>query len=200
MLFRSGFEIDPKIVDVGYEFFDMDISNLNVFVQDGRWGLRTSPNTYNIISVDAYRPPYIPWHFTTKEFFSEVYDHLEPNGVMAINIGRSANDRRLIDALGSTILEVFPTIHVVDLPFSFNSILFATKMPTDSANFAKNYENLLSQNIHPLLLDTMKITIDNLQPIPQKSVVFTDDKAPIEWYTNAMIIDFFLNGQVETLQ
>jgi hypothetical protein len=46
----------------------------------------------------------------------------------------------------------------------------------------------------------MKITIDNLQPIPQKSVVFTDDKAPIEWYTNAMIIDFFLNGQVETLQ
>jgi spermidine synthase len=196
----DGFEIDPKIVDVGYEFFDMDISNLNVFVQDGRWGLRTSPNTYNIISVDAYRPPYIPWHFTTKEFFSEVYDHLEPNGVMAINIGRSANDRRLIDALGSTILEVFPTIHVVDLPFSFNSILFATKMPTDSANFAKNYENLLSQNIHPLLLDTMKITIDNLQPIPQKSVVFTDDKAPIEWYTNAMIIDFFLNGQVETLQ
>jgi len=46
----------------------------------------------------------------------------------------------------------------------------------------------------------MKITIDNLQTAPQKSIVFTDDKAPIEWYTNAMIIDFFLQGQMETLQ
>jgi len=64
----------------------------------------------------------------------------------------------------------------------------------------KNYEYLLSKDVHPLLLETMKITIDNLQTAPQKSIVFTDDKAPIEWYTNAMIIDFFLQGQMETLQ
>lgn len=196
----DGFEIDPKIVEVGDRYFGMDIPNLNVFVQDGRWGLKTSPNTYDIISVDAYRPPYIPWHFTTIEFFQEVYDHLEPDGVMVINIGRSENDRRLIDALGSTILEVFPTIHVMDLPFSFNSILFATKSPTFESNLQSNYDILVNQNTHPLLLETMKITIDNLQPAPQKLVVFTDDKAPIEWYTNAMIIDFFLQGQVETLQ
>ncbi len=196
----DGFEIDPKIVEVGNQYFGMELPNLNVFVQDGRWGLKTSPNTYDIISVDAYRPPYIPWHFTTKEFFQEVHDHLEPDGVMVINIGRSESDRRLIDALGSTILEVFPTIHVMDLPFSFNSILFASKSPTIESNLQANYENLLLQNTHLLLLETMKITIDNLQPVPQRSVVFTDDKAPIEWYTNAMIIDFFLQGQVETLQ
>ncbi len=196
----DGFEIDPKIIDVGIEYFDLDMPNLNVIVQDGRWGLKTSYQSYDIISVDAYRPPYIPWHFTTKEFFSEVYDHLEPDGVMAINIGRSSNDRRLIDALGSTILEVFPSIYVMDLPYSFNSILFATKVPTSSSNLEKNYENLLGKDVHPLLLETMKITIDNLQTAPQKSIVFTDDKAPIEWYTNAMIIDFFLKGQMETLQ
>lgn len=196
----DGFEIDPKIVEIGYQFFDMNIPNLSVFVQDGRWGLKTSQNTYDIISVDAYRPPYIPWHFTTKEFFTEVYDHLEPDGVMAINIGRGVEDRRLIDALGSTILEVFPTIHVMDLPFSFNSILFATKMPTELSNFEENYQIQVNENAHPLLIETMIITVNNFHSPPSKSVVFTDDKAPIEWYTNAMIIDFFLHGQMETLQ
>ena len=105
----DGYEIDPKIVQVGYDYFGMDLPNLNVYIQDGRWGLNTSKSHYDIISVDAYRPPYIPWHFTTREFFSEVYDHLEPDGVMVINIGRGLDDRRLINALGSTILEVFPS-------------------------------------------------------------------------------------------
>ena len=26
---------------------------------------------YLVIAIDAYRPPYIPWHLTTVEFFSE---------------------------------------------------------------------------------------------------------------------------------
>jgi len=196
----DGFEIDPKIVEVGNEFFGMQIPNLTVYVQDGRWGLSTSQKTYDIISVDAYRPPYIPWHFTTKEFFREVYDHLDADGVMVINIGRGLDDRRLIDALGSTILDVFPTIHVMDLPDSFNSILFATKSPTVSSNLANNYQQLIHSQIHPLLQDTMKITMDNLQKPPGRTIVFTDDKAPIEWLTNAMIIDFFLQGEMETLQ
>jgi hypothetical protein len=110
------------------------------------------------------------------------------------------DDRRLIDALGSTILDVFPTIHVMDLPDSFNSILFATKSPTVSSNLANNYQQLIHSQIHPLLQDTMKITMDNLQKPPGRTIVFTDDKAPIEWLTNAMIIDFFLQGEMETLQ
>jgi spermidine synthase len=196
----DGYEIDPKIVDVGNKYFGINIPNLSVYVQDGRWGLSTSKNSYDIISVDAYRPPYIPWHLTTKEFFSEVYAHLEPDGVMVINIGRGLDDRRLIDALGSTIMDVFPSIHVMDLPDSFNSILFATKTPTTASNLAVNLQELDVQKTHPLLIETLKITADNLHAPPQESLVFTDDKAPIEWFTNAMIIDFFLQGEVETLQ
>src|SRR5690606_6778149 len=138
--------------------------------QDGRWGLSTSKNSYDIISVDAYRPPYIPWHLTTKEFFSEVYAHLEPDGVMVINIGRGLDDRRLIDALGSTIMDVFPSIHVMDLPDSFNSILFATKTPTTASNLAVNLQELDVQKTHPLLIETLKITADNLHAPPQESL------------------------------
>jgi predicted membrane-bound spermidine synthase len=197
----DGYEIDPAIVDVAKEYFAMDIPQLHVIEQDGRWGLSASHKRYNIISIDAYRPPYIPWHLTTQEFFQEVYNHLENNGVMVINIGRGSDDRRLIDALGSTTLTVFPTVHVMDLPNSFNSILFATVQPTDAANLALNFQNLVKvPQENSLLVDTMAITLQNIAENPQPAQVFTDDKAPIEWLTNALIFDYFLSGEVKNLQ
>ena len=121
----DGIEIDPLIVEIGRQYFAMDNENLNVIIQDGRWALEKSERTYDIISVDAYRPPYIPWHMTTREFFQTVYDHLEDDGVLVINVGRGPTDRRLVDALSATIRSVFPTIYVSDLAGSFFSLLFA---------------------------------------------------------------------------
>jgi len=197
----DGYEIDPKIVEVARDYFGMNMKQLTVYTQDGRWGLSTSKQTYDIVSIDAYRPPYIPWHLTTREFFQVVYDHLNSNGVMVINVGRGMSDRRLIDSLGSTILSVFPTIHVMDLPNSFNSIIFATVQPTEPSNLLENYQLLINQSdINPLLLDTMAITIQNIAEEPKKTRIFTDDLAPIEWLTNSMIVNFFLSGDMEELQ
>ena len=197
----DGYEIDPEIVEVGKKYFAMDMPNLDVFVQDGRVGLENSTEKYQIISVDAYRPPYIPWHLTTKEFFEIVNEHLTEDGVMVINVGRGPTDRRLINALGTTILSVFPTIHVVDIPNTFNSIIFATKQPTLDSNLAKNYDYLLHQETVPsLLLETMQTSVANIQPGIEQSVVFTDDKAPIEWITNALVLDFIFSDEMETLQ
>jgi spermidine synthase len=44
---------------------------------------------YTVVAIDAYCPPYIPWHLTTAEFFQEVRDHLTDDGTVAINVGRT---------------------------------------------------------------------------------------------------------------
>jgi spermidine synthase len=197
----DGIEIDPKIVEVGYKYFGMDLPNLNVIVQDGRWGLAHSNKHYNIISVDAYRPPYIPWHLTTREFFQETYDHLTEDGVLVINVGRAADDRRLINDISSTIAAVFPTVFVMDIPGTFNSIVYATVQPCDPSNLDANLVYLNSRSdTHPLLLYSVQTALANLQPVESGGQVFTDDLAPIELITNSMIVDFFLSGDVETLQ
>ena len=67
----DGFELDPKIVEVGQKYFGMNMPNLNVHIGDGRLNLEQSPYKYDIIAVDAYRPPYIPPHMTTQEFFAD---------------------------------------------------------------------------------------------------------------------------------
>lgn len=198
----DGFEIDPKIVTTGNEFFAMDqIPGLNVIVQDGRWGLQHSQKQYQVISVDAYRPPYIPWHLTTREFFQIVRDHLTEDGVMIINVGRAPDDRRLINTLTSTILQVFPTVHVMDLPGSFNSLLYATAQPTLASNLQDNLNKLLPRSdIHPLLAETVYNAINNLQPAPPQDLIFTDDRAPIEWITNNLVLHFILSGSMEDMQ
>jgi spermidine synthase len=197
----DGFEIDPKIIQVGKDFFEMNMLNLNTIPTDGRWGLEHSDRNYTIISIDAYRPPYIPWHMTTKEFFQIVFDHLSENGVLVINVGRAPNDRSLIHGLVGTINSVFPTIYVMDIPDTFNSILYATKKPTTINNIYDNYNSFLEMNdIHPILLTALRRTILNLQVVPDSNTVFTDDLAPIEWITNKMVLNYVLFEGVENLQ
>lgn len=196
----DGIEIDPEIVDVARTYFDMNDPNLNVILQDGRVGLENSPHQYQIISVDAYRPPYIPWHLTTLEFFQMARDHLTDDGVLVLNVGRGPTDRRLVEAFAATLGQVFPSVHVMDLPDTFNSILYATVQPTDFANLEANLHLLSDNGAHPLLLEAALTTLTNRQPTPTGGRVFTDDLAPIEWITNSMVLDFFLSGEVETLQ
>jgi spermidine synthase len=197
----DGYEIDGKIVEVARQYFDMNESNLTVFVQDARVGLVESDAIYDIIMVDAYRPPYIPWHLTTKEFFSEVFDHLSPQGVLVINAGRAPGDRRVVNALATTILTVFPSIHAVDIPNSFNTMLFATRQETNVANFMANRELLLEANTaHPLLLESVQLTAANFQPAPDNTVVFTDDRSQIEWLTNGLVLNFLFFNEIEDLQ
>jgi spermidine synthase len=197
----DGYEIDGEIIKVARRYFDMNQSNLNVFVQDARVGLAASEEQYDIIMVDAYRPPYIPWHLTTQEFFSLVYEHLTPQGVLVINVGRAPDDRRVVNALATTLRSVFPSIHTADIPNSFNTMLFATRQATSADNFLANYELLVaSQTAHPLLLESMQLTAANLQPAPETTVVFTDDKSQIEWLTNGLVLNYLFAGGMEDLK
>jgi len=55
-----------------------------------------------------------------------------------VNVGRTQTDRRLIEALAGTMQAVFPSVHLVDVPGSFNSILYATRQPTQPDNLIHN--------------------------------------------------------------
>lgn len=190
----DGWEIDPQIIEVGRELFAMDEPNLNAIVADGRWGLAHSQYRYGVIGVDAYRPPYIPWQLTTKEFFEEVHDHLLSDGVLVINVGRTPDDRRLVDAMVGTIGTVFPTVHVVDVPGTFNSMVYATVRPTRPENLLENFLALEENGAPRVLTDLLLQTMANIQPTPQSDVVFTDDRAPVEQLVNSIVIRFILGG------
>jgi spermidine synthase len=193
----EGYEIDPAIIDVGRKFFAMTEPNLDARAVDGRWGLAHSQRSFSVIAVDAYRPPYIPPHLTTVEFFQTVREHLNPDGVVTINVGRLPDDRRLIVGLTATLEKVFPSVFVVDVPYSMNSILYATVQPATIQNLMDNFIRLRGvEGVPADLMTVLERTIQNLQPTPTGGTAFTDDKAPIELITNDMVIQFVLSGRL----
>lgn len=198
----DGVEIDPGIIAVGAQYFEMNaqhMPSLNVYSEDGRYILNQLTDRYSVIAIDAYRPPYIPWHLTTVEFFQEVQEHLLPNGVVAINVGRTSTDRRLIDAMTRTLSEVYPSIHAIDVPRSFNTILVATMQPTQSENLAQNL-NLLPDDTPQILRDVITIAVDRIVPINTSDIVFTDDRAPVETLIDSLVLNFLINGNVEEIR
>lgn len=198
----DGVEIDPDILEVGARFFDMNqekMPSLTTYAQDGRYVLNQLDRQYDVVGVDAYRPPYIPWHLTTVEFFREVRDHLTDRGVVAINVGRTNTDRRLVDALTATLLTVFPTVHAMDVPASFNTILVATLQPTDSDDLLQNL-NSLPENAHPGLRETLTLATQSLVPAAASDLIFTDDRAPVETLVDSLVLNFLLSGDSSQLQ
>ena len=190
----DGWEIDPEIIRVGREYFDMNEPNLNAIVADGRWGLEHSEELYSVIAIDAYRAPYIPWQLTSVEFFQNVAAHLDDRGVLAINVGRTAGDRRLIEVLAGTIQAVFPSVYLVDVPGSFNSLLYATREPTHATNLVENLLALEESGAPSELLDVLNLATLNIRTTPDSGIVFTDDRAPVEQLINSIVFQFVLGG------
>ncbi|HET8630598.1 MAG TPA: fused MFS/spermidine synthase [Thermomicrobiales bacterium] len=184
----DGVEIDPKIVQVGREYFDMTEPNLNVVIQDGRYFLKTTNRRYEVIGVDAYRQPYIPFQLTTKEFFQEGYDHLTDDGVMVLNAGRFGTDYRLVNAVATTMKAVFPHVYIVDVARFSNSMVIATKQPTTIGDFEANVSRLAPGS--PLrVIGDLSISKGNIREWHGGGLVFTDNRAPVEQVIDQIIIN-----------
>ena len=188
----DGAEIDPEIIRVGRDYFDMNEPNFNAVAQDGRYFLANSRSKYDVIAIDAYRPPYIPFHLTTQEFFGQVRDHLTEKGVVAINAGRTLTDWSLVNALASTLDAVFPNVYTVDLAQPgqdlINVLVVATNQPTSLANLAAN-TTLLD---HPILQQVAGDAVAHAVEFTEPTIVFTDDRAPVEQVVHGLLLSFVL--------
>lgn len=194
----DGIEIDGGIVEAGRRYMGMTMPNLNVIVEDGRFALNNLDQQYTMIGIDAYRVPYVPWHLTTVEFFQEVRDHLTTDGVLTINVGRTSSDRRLIEAMTRTLLDVFPTVHTLDVPDSYNTVLVATRQSTTPESLAANLAALPS-DAHPVLREALQVGLESLRPTVPSNIRLTDDHAPVEAIVDRMVIEFFLHGGINEL-
>jgi predicted membrane-bound spermidine synthase len=184
----DGVELDPVIVDVGREYFDMTEPNLNVIINDGRYVLRTTDTEYDLIGVDAYRQPYIPFQLTTREFFREVSNALTDDGVAVMNVGRTETDYRLVDVIASTMKDVFPNVYVIDTERYSNSIVIATNSPSQIETFAISVAQQPEGSPIRIVGDAALET-GNIREVTEVTTVFTDDHAPVERVIDQIIID-----------
>ena len=185
----DGIELDPRIVEVGRRYFAMTEPNLHVTVADGRYWLATQTQRYDVIAIDAYRQPYIPFYLTTREFFESARAHLSPGGVVAVNAGRTQTDYRLVDALSGTMTAVFPRVFIVDTGHGFtNSVIFGTGADVSVDTFQARTQALSNPALQPIADDAL--AVGRVRQAHPNGIVFTDDLAPVERVIDQIILAY----------
>ena len=185
----TGVELDPAVIAVARRYFHLDEAHAKVVVQDARYWLATRPpdDKYDVIMVDAYRQPYIPFHLTTEQFFELARRHLTPGGVVVVNVGRTATDYRLVDAIASTMRPVYDNVYLLDPPQYQNTLVYGTTQPTTMSDVDHNIGLAHGGLLGKVAADVL--AQGTIRPSPYRSKPFTDDVAPVENLIDSIIFD-----------
>ena len=181
----DGVEIDAELSEIGRKYFDMNNPRLHLYHEDARPFLRRIDARYDVISVDAYRQPYIPFYLTTVEFFETVRDRLAPGGVLIVNVGHPegagrpregahGHDRRGAPARDALTRSRTPTRCSWRARRRSRRTACARPSPTFRRAPAHRARGRPAASAAPL----------------EGGEVYTDDRAPVEWLIDKSIVDY----------
>jgi spermidine synthase len=180
----DGVEIDGELTEIGERYFDLDNPRLTTYHEDARPWLRQAEGDYDVIMVDAYRQPYIPFYLATREFFELARDRLAPGGVVIVNAGHPEGNDDLETVLARTMSEVFPTV-LRDPLEPTNTLLLGAETPASPARLRAAARDLPGEL---RVLATRQA--DRLGPRLEGGTVYTDDRAPVEWLIDRSILGY----------
>lgn len=183
-----GVEVDPGVVYAGRRFMGMP-DDIDVVIEDARTFLYLHEDLYDIILIDAFQFPYVPFQLTTKEFFLLVEERLAPGGAVLLNVGRDGTRREVVDALLRTAGEVFPVVSAVDVAHTYNTIVYAGRHELTDA---LGLEALDLPRHDALRLRSLPWPQSG--DIAQDAPLLTDDHAPVEWLTDLIILRLFFDA------
>jgi spermidine synthase len=188
----DGVEIDGELHDIGKEYFGLEERpQLNLYTEDARPFLRRTDARYDAIFADAYRQPYIPFYLTTVEFFELAREHLNPGGVLVVNVGHPEGSEELEKVLSATLSEVFPYVARDPLE-DVNTLLVAAEEEPTADNLRAAAETLPA-DLRPIALNTAS----RLAPKLSGGEVYTDDHAPVEWLIDSSIVQEAAGGKAD---
>ncbi|HZV03643.1 MAG TPA: fused MFS/spermidine synthase [Gemmataceae bacterium] len=178
----TSVELDPAVLELAKKYFGIrDEPNFQVVNRDGRLFLSESRDKYDIILIDAYRGPFVPFHLLTREFYQIVKDHLAAGGVVAQNIEPST---MLFDSAVKTINAVFPQLEFYKADGNIVTVAYdgAERKVEDLAAVAHDRDKAygLRYSLTDMLNQRRRIDIAGGQVIDASAKVLTDDFAPVE--------------------
>jgi spermidine synthase len=186
----DGVELDPAVTRVGRRFFGLDDNpRLVVHDADARPFLRRTARRFDLIFVDAYRPPYVPFYLATREFFELARRRLTPGGLIAMNIATVPDDQRLAEGVAGTLASEFPQV-VSWQALRFNQLVVGLTRPAPLSQLSRL---LVSRAPHGLR-GLARLLAANMRPVAPATDPWTDDRSPVEWITDRMIVAYAARG------
>ena len=172
----TAVELDPAVVELATKHFGVrNEDKFKIAVADGRSYMVKSQATWNIIMVDAYRGPFVPFHLLTEEFFKTVKSRLKPGGVMVQNIEPST---MMFDSAVATVQRVFANVDLYDAGGNVVAIAYDGPKLSQDALLARAGALQKQYSLRYPLPDILSQRRTVNRKVPGK--VLSDDFAPVE--------------------
>ena len=126
---------------------------MSVHDADARPFLRSTHRRWDLIVVDAYHQPYVPFYLATREFFRLVRERLAPGGIVVLNVAATPDDKRLVRDIGGTMATEFP--QTLEWPvLRFNTLVLGLTRPLSHAGVVRRSATMPRDvaPLRPLLL------------------------------------------------
>lgn len=168
-------ELDKDVVELAKKYFKFqETARLRTVVSDGRAFLLKDSEKWDVILIDAYRGPFVPFHLLTKEFYTLVKSRLNPGGVVVQNIEPST---MLFDAASATLKSVFPSVDLYDGGGNIVAVGYDGPQLSQAELLARAAK---VQERYKLRYDLTKLVAVRRVLNRPTGKVMTDDFAPVE--------------------
>jgi spermidine synthase len=178
-------ELDGELTKVGRDLFDLHGPHLHTYTADARPWLYASTRRFDVIMVDAYRQPYIPFYLTTEEFFALVRDRLEPGGLVIVNVAQPDGSSSLEKVLAATMRTAFGDSAV----WRDHSQQVNTMLVGSAASDPAGRLRAAAATVPADLATVVSNAASRLAPALTGGQVFTDDRAPVEWLVDLSLAE-----------
>lgn len=168
----TAVEIDPVVVQMAKQYFDLDQLDVKIVIDDARHFLRNDKNSYDIVVIDAYtHETQIPVMLATQEFFQQVQSRLQPGGVLGIN-AFAFRESRFLPKFLNTLSSVFPDVREATFtPDSLNHFVVAG----ESIN-----PELVPKKLDSVLQQYRDSALVRLTKVSGGSDIYTDDRSDLD--------------------
>jgi spermidine synthase len=177
----TSVELDPDVIDLARRYFRIpNDSRFRVVARDGRMFLAETPDRFDVIMIDAYRGPFVPFHLLTREFYALAASRLEPGGAIVQNVEPTT---MLFDAAAKTIGAVFPNVDAYRAGENVVLVAYAGA-PRDAATLAaaairRQQAYAFRYDLRDMAGDRMRLAEERVAVDPNVAVL-TDDFAPVD--------------------
>jgi hypothetical protein len=163
----EGVELDPAVTAAARRYMGLGrISRLHVITADARPFLRR----------------------THARFFRLARSRLRPGGIVALNVATVPGDHRLAGDVAGTVRTVFPQV-LTWQALKLNQLVLGFDRPVSRGRLRAAVRRTPARIrvLTRLLADDARTTVPSTEP-------WTDDRAPVEWVTDRLILEYAARG------
>jgi spermidine synthase len=168
-------ELDKDVIDLAKKYFKFkETARLRTVVSDGRAFLLKDDEKWDVVLIDAYRGPFVPFHLLTREFYALVKSRLNPGGVVVQNIEPTT---MLFDSATATLKSVFPSVDLYDGGGNVVAVGYDGPQLSQAELLLRAAK---VQERYKLRYDLTKLAAERRVFAHPAGKVLTDDFAPVE--------------------